>query len=84
MLIHITVPMCLQNHWCLAIINFQEKKALCYDPLVIDRTKEFDQLIQYLKEEKEVRLSEYDLSWLQKLDGQVLPRKYISICVITK
>ena len=57
------------------MINFQEKKALCYDPLAIDRTKDFDHLIKFLKEEKEARLSEYDLTWLEKLDGQVLPRK---------
>ena len=72
---YITVPICLQNHWCLAMVNFKEKKALWYDPMAIDRTKDFDHLIKFLKEEKEARLSEYDLTWLEKLDGQVLPRK---------
>jgi len=59
----ILIPLHLVNHWCLAIINFEEKKIEYYDSLKGNNYTCFKVLKTYLSDErKNKNNSEYDLS----------------------
>lgn len=58
----IVIPIHLGNHWCLAVINFAEKKFEYYDSLGAENHKVLERLRMWVKEEsKDKKKLEFDV-----------------------